>query len=124
MQKKSKAGYYHDPELQIALNWQKEHKPNIIWARRYHAEFNCAMAFLRESNTAQEASKTERYLTESKITLAKLLALGSLIFALLQAHAAFRELFVEANYLKAMEGIATIAFLLFASASLIRLTRP
>ena len=43
------AGLWRDPDLQIALTWRQEAKPNQVWAQRYHPEFERAMKFLDRS---------------------------------------------------------------------------
>ncbi len=50
---RGEADLYHDPELQIALN---EH-PTAEWAKRYHADFEQAMAFLEESREVAAAKQ-------------------------------------------------------------------
>jgi hypothetical protein len=54
--KPRKGGLWRDPELQLALAWQKREKPNPTWAAQYRpeAEFASAMAFLQESKAARE----------------------------------------------------------------------
>jgi len=49
------AGLWRDPDLQIALTWREEGKPNEVWARRYHPEFALAGRFLDESVAARDA---------------------------------------------------------------------
>jgi WD40 repeat protein/energy-coupling factor transporter ATP-binding protein EcfA2 len=46
---KGEAGYWRDPELTIGLTWQKEQKPNPVWAERYAPNFGQAITFLEES---------------------------------------------------------------------------
>jgi hypothetical protein len=65
------AGLLQDPELQVALRWRNEIKPNEAWARRYHPDFSSAMRFLDESVIAQEArirESEERRLREIRRT--------------------------------------------------------
>lgn len=45
-----KAGLWGNPELQLALKWQKESKPNAAWASRYDNNFERAMLFLEHSS--------------------------------------------------------------------------
>jgi hypothetical protein len=45
----SKTGFLRNPELQFALNWYSEHKPNRFWAQRYDPSFERAIGFLQES---------------------------------------------------------------------------
>jgi tetratricopeptide (TPR) repeat protein len=53
--KEGGAGLWRDPDLQIALTWREEGKPNEVWARRYHPEFVLAGRFLDESVAARDA---------------------------------------------------------------------
>ena len=39
-------GTLGNPELQLALNWRKESRPNLTWARRYNPHFERAMNYL------------------------------------------------------------------------------
>jgi hypothetical protein len=55
LNKEGNAGLWRDPDLQIALNWREETKPNEVWARRYHPEFALATDFLDESVSARDA---------------------------------------------------------------------
>ncbi len=55
-----KANLWHDPDLQIALEWRDRERPNAIWAGRYHPGFEQAMAFLDASAAAQEAEEREK----------------------------------------------------------------
>jgi len=50
-----KAGLWRDPDLQIALDWQRESEPTEAWATRYQGGFSEAMQFLDESAAAHEA---------------------------------------------------------------------
>ncbi len=54
------AGLWRDPDLQIALHWQKENRPNEIWAQRYHAEYASAISFLNRSQVARDAEIAEK----------------------------------------------------------------
>jgi energy-coupling factor transporter ATP-binding protein EcfA2 len=54
------ANLWHDPELQLALDWRDKSQPNEAWASRYHAGFAAAMGFLTESSEAREAERAER----------------------------------------------------------------
>ena len=49
-----------DPALQGALDWREKNKPNAVWARRYHPDFETAMTFLDASAAAREAELKER----------------------------------------------------------------
>ena len=45
-----KAGLYRNPDLQIAISWKEESKPNKTWADRYYPGFEEAIVFLRQSH--------------------------------------------------------------------------
>ena len=51
---KGKAGLWGDPDLQDALNWQKNNQPNKDWAERYYPGFEEAMAFLKASELQRD----------------------------------------------------------------------
>ncbi|HEX2269713.1 MAG TPA: tetratricopeptide repeat protein, partial [Pyrinomonadaceae bacterium] len=53
-------GLIQDPALQIAIDWQRQAKPNAAWAERYHPEFEAAMAYLDQSTRARDAAVAER----------------------------------------------------------------
>lgn len=46
------AGLWRAPDLQIALTWRIQNRPNGSWAVRYHPRFVDAMAFLDKSKSA------------------------------------------------------------------------
>jgi hypothetical protein len=48
-------GLLQDPALQIALDWREKSQPNAAWGRRYHPEFETAIAYLDDSRAAREA---------------------------------------------------------------------
>jgi len=50
-----KADLLRNPELQIALDWQKRERPNETWAAQYRQDFEPAMQFLQESRAARDA---------------------------------------------------------------------
>ena len=62
--KENKAGLYRDPDLQIALSWRKENRPNKTWADRYYPGFEGAMSFLDESH--EESVREERMREEAR----------------------------------------------------------
>jgi hypothetical protein len=57
---KGEAGLWRDPDLQIALKWRDRVGPNEAWARRYHPEFETAMAFLEASKKRKDEDIAER----------------------------------------------------------------
>lgn len=58
--KEGKAGLYRDPDLQIALSWRANHRPNAAWARRYFEGYEAAIEFLEASREAKEAEEKAR----------------------------------------------------------------
>lgn len=58
--KDGKAGHWRDPDLQIALNWREQNKPNETWGQLYHPEYQGAMAFLEESKAHRDAEIAEK----------------------------------------------------------------
>jgi tetratricopeptide (TPR) repeat protein len=54
------AGFWRDPELELALRWKKETRPTAGWARRFDETFERAMAFLDRSEAARAAERAER----------------------------------------------------------------
>ncbi|HKG14279.1 MAG TPA: hypothetical protein VKB12_13210 [Pyrinomonadaceae bacterium] len=59
LNRKGEEGLLQDPGLQFALDWREKSKPNAAWGRRYHPEFDTAVAYLDESRAAQEAALAE-----------------------------------------------------------------
>jgi WD40 repeat protein len=55
-----KAGLWRDPDLQLALDWREEHRPNRAWAQRYHPEFDRAIAFLNESQRVRDTEVKDK----------------------------------------------------------------
>jgi len=56
---KGKAGLWDDPDLQGAIDWQENNRPNKDWAQRYDPGFDGAMAFLQKSKEARDTEVTE-----------------------------------------------------------------
>jgi WD40 repeat protein len=54
------AGLWRDPDLHLAREWRVRHRPNAVWAQRYHAGFVSAMAFLEASEQAQTAEVLQK----------------------------------------------------------------
>jgi uncharacterized C2H2 Zn-finger protein len=57
---RAEAGLWHDPDLQVALGWQKKTNPNQAWGRRYHSGFPAAINFLGESVAARDKESLRR----------------------------------------------------------------
>ena len=56
---KAKAGLWDDPDLQGALDWQENNRPNQDWGQRYDPGFDGAMAFLKKSKEARDIEVAE-----------------------------------------------------------------
>jgi WD40 repeat protein/energy-coupling factor transporter ATP-binding protein EcfA2 len=95
LHEKGEAGLWHDPDLQLALEWRKESKPNQAWARRYHPDFKRAMSFLeasceaREKDAAEKESQRKKELRRTRLIAAILLI--AFIVSLASAVYAFRQ---------------------------------
>ena len=73
--KSKQAGLWRNPELQMALSWRKDKKPNARWALRYNSCFNESMVFL-------DASRLRRRLTISAYVCSTLLLFAAILFQL------------------------------------------
>lgn len=73
-----RAGLWRDPDLQLALRWREENRPNEAWASRYHPGFGAAMAFLDRSEQAfrHEQAERERQRRSTMASLGGLTALA------------------------------------------------
>jgi len=56
---KGEAGLWDDPDLQGAIDWQENNRPNKHWAQRYDPGFDGAMAFLQKSKEARDVEVAE-----------------------------------------------------------------
>ena len=54
-----KAGLWRDPDLSNAQLWQQTQRPTSGWAKRYHQEFELAIAFLDQSRRERELEIAE-----------------------------------------------------------------
>jgi tetratricopeptide (TPR) repeat protein len=59
LNRKGEEGLLQEPGLSLALDWREKSKPNAAWGRRYHPEFDTAVAYLEESREAHEATLAE-----------------------------------------------------------------
>lgn len=57
---KNMAGLWRDPDLQIALEWREENKPNKYWANQYNQNFELAMRFIDLSLQDKEFMVAEK----------------------------------------------------------------
>jgi WD40 repeat protein len=88
------AGLWHDPDLQLWLEWWKRTGPTAAWARTYDANFEAAAEFLEKSRVARDEEVAERerqrrrQLTRTRVFLG--LVAAGLVVALWQGAAARR----------------------------------
>lgn len=87
-----RAGLWKMPDLQLALNWQEENKPTLVWGQRYDPAYERTMVFLETSKKAYDSEQhnkevlQKRALRKSRIVslvlaAACLLSLFFIIFA-------------------------------------------
>ncbi len=102
-----KAGLLHDPELQLALNWREETRPNAVWAQRYDVAFERAMVFLEQSRrqrdlVAEEKERQRRRQLQWARRLAVVLGLGALVTLVFGLYAMTARMEAEQNFKEAM----------------------
>jgi hypothetical protein len=97
-----KVGLMRDPELQLALNWREESKPNDVWAQRYDVAFERAMIFLDHSHRQrqleiEEKDRQRRRQLQRTRRLAIVMGLGALITLLFGLYAMTARMEAEEN---------------------------
>ncbi len=103
-----KTGLWINPELQIALQWKEQTKPNATWAMRYDPAFDRAINFLmhsrkqHEMELAKKENQQKRNLRRAKVTAFILgaAALVSILFLLISLNLRFKA---EASRKEALE---------------------
>ena len=55
-----KARLYQDPDLELALNWQRQNRPTLAWAQRYEPAFERAVTFLEHSRKQRDFEVAHR----------------------------------------------------------------
>jgi WD40 repeat protein len=99
---KGEAGLWHDPDLQLALDWRERSRPNKAWATRYHTGFESAMSFLDASRAAREREAEEKEAQRKKelrrvrmiaaiLLVAFIISLASTVYAFSQQREASRQ---------------------------------
>lgn len=81
-----KVGLWRPPDLQLAINWRKEKRPTLTWAKRFSPAFERAMIYLE---TSEKAHIDEE---ENKIRLQKKALRRSKVFAIVLGTAAIISL--------------------------------
>lgn len=61
-----RAGLWKMPDLQLALNWQEENKPTLVWGQRYEPAFERTMVFLETSKKAYETEQRNKELLQKR----------------------------------------------------------
>ena len=75
LHEQGKAGLYRNPDLQIAISWHQENRPNQTWADRYFPGFQLAMTFLERSQEEDQAQvKAEEAARQKELSQARDLA--------------------------------------------------
>jgi WD40 repeat protein len=84
-----KTGLWRPPDLQLALNWKKNQKPTLAWAKKYNPAFEKVMVFLDASE--------KKYLQEeqNKVRLQRMELNRTRKFALTMLFAAVAFLFIS-----------------------------
>lgn len=61
-----RAGLWKMPDLQLALNWQEENKPTLVWGQRYDPAFERTIVFLETSKKAYETEQRNKELLQKR----------------------------------------------------------
>jgi energy-coupling factor transporter ATP-binding protein EcfA2 len=61
MYREGRAKLLRNPQLAYALNWRAQNQPTRIWAARYNADFDTAMAFLDKSRRHHQVKSIALY---------------------------------------------------------------
>jgi WD40 repeat protein len=78
----AKTSLLRDPELQVALDWRRDCKPNKAWASRYDSSFDKAMDYLERSRSARDRLRDEEERERKRATRIKLqITIGSVVAA-------------------------------------------
>lgn len=103
-----KTGLWINPELQLALQWKEQNKPNITWASRYDPAFDRAMTFLNYSKKQHELEISKKEKQQSRnlkrarnsAIILGIASLVSILFLIISLNLRFKA---EASRREAME---------------------
>ncbi len=106
-----RAGLWQMPDLQLALNWQEENRPTLVWGQRYNMAFERTMVFLETSKKAYETEQRNKELLQKRqikrtriiaiiLSFATLVCLYFVVFGQIQKNRAVEQ------ELKALEAAA------------------
>lgn len=90
-----KSSLWRDPDLQLALNWSRQHKPRRQWAELYRPGFETAMRFLDQSVAARDLERRSAW--RKKAYPAALLVLLVIVLGAWSVKAARDRAVVEAE---------------------------
>jgi energy-coupling factor transporter ATP-binding protein EcfA2 len=78
--------FYRGTALQVALKWREVNAPNAAWARRYHPEFDKAIAFLDGSlKDTQQREQAEKDRVAKDLRRTRNYNIGLIILAIVSA---------------------------------------
>ena len=70
------AGLWRGPELELALRWQEEARPNVLWAQRYDVSYERAMSFLTHSRKQRDLEiETRERQQQQRLRRARIIAM-------------------------------------------------
>ncbi|OFY25130.1 MAG: hypothetical protein A2X09_04850, partial [Bacteroidetes bacterium GWF2_43_11] len=103
-----KTGLWVNPELQLALQWKEQTRPNITWASRYDPAFDRAMTFLDfsrkqhelELSVKENQQKRNLRRARSSAIVLGIASLVSILFLIISLNLRFKA---EASSKEAME---------------------
>ena len=103
-----KTGLWINPELQLAVQWKDQNKPNITWAARYDPAFDRAMTFLSyskkqfELEISKKENQQKRNLRRARISaiILGIASLVSILFLIVSLNLRFKA---EASRKEAIE---------------------
>jgi len=110
-----RAGLWKMPDLQLALNWQEENKPTLVWGQRYEPAFERTLVFLETSKKAYETEQRNKELLQQRalkrsriiaivLAAAMLVSIFFVVYAFIKASEASKQtLIAEQNLLQAVE---------------------
>ena len=61
-----RAGLWKMPDLQLALNWQEENRPTLVWGQRYEPAYERTIVFLETSKKAYETEQKNKELLQKR----------------------------------------------------------
>lgn len=92
-----KSGLWQMPDLQLALNWEEENKPTLVWGQRYNQAYERTIIFLETSKKAYDTEQRNKEILQKRrlkwskivaaiLSLATLVLLTAVIYAFQKAN--------------------------------------